>query len=649
MAMSTAYKSGSLAGFPWWWTGRGQRETAIAEAEERFGKFGVVIATVGEKYEHRGNGVKRPWYYRAMRSNETLAEYIDKMYATDKKNCRAFEVIRGARFDGENFDGCPYFDVDRDIDIARATDNERRESDKERVLTNALDGISEFFKQEYDLKLTYADFLITDACTAKKYNFHILLRRYRFGTSENREDFVFRLNRCGETSSSSSSSSPNLLEDVDLMPYGSTQTLRTVRSCKPGTSNWFEPIARLGKSSFMSVDDKTTIDFLVTHFRHSDRVLAPTRPRGGRTSKRQRTRLESDNTMAVRKSLANASNIIPEPLTSEEYLDEALPPPHVRRRIEEGVSQLLRDKLQDETSSVNKWYTEDIIGMKTGPVGRECDQQNFLVFLDDDGHVRYHCLRDDPDEPSDTDHLGYLDMDAMWKSNGDGDESFQIPTTDLYDAEFVHGNPCAKPIEFSRGVKAVIMREEVETGKSHQAMQLIHTHHLPRDRTWYRAWRKDNFPGPMGLYSETEIIGRLPRFRGERVLMIFHRRSLRRALFRDSVQLMRFDYFFNLDDNTKISDQERLGICIDSLWRVQTTDWDLVLVDEVNSVLRNIGARNSSAGNSDGEVSVWGRLVDIVKHSKRVVLMDAMADIEVAHLLRAADVPPERTVWRNIK
>eukprot|EP00854_Cymbomonas_tetramitiformis_P015145 gene15145-17915_t len=641
IAMSTTYKSGSLAGFPWWWMGCGQRKIAIAEAEERFGKLGVVIATVGEKYKHRDGGEKEPWYHRAMKSNQAVAEYIDKMYASDKEHCRVFEIIRGAHFDGENFDGCPYFDVDRAIeDIAHAVDDERWEFDKECVLTTAMDGILDFFEQEYDLKLTYADFLVTDACIAKKYSFHILLRRYRFGTPENRTDFVYRLKKFSAMAkieaqapphadsnkiNSSPSSPPNLLEDVDLMP------------------------------SFMSVDDKTTIDFLVTHFRHSDQVLAPTRPREGRTSKRQRTRLESDNTMAVRKSLANASNILPELPTLEEYLmepeiaeadgvdgDEALPPPHVRHRIEKQVLQLLRDKLQDESSSVNKWYTADIIGMKTGPEGRRCykmlppphtpamglHRQNFMIFLHD-GHVRYHCFCDDPDETGDTDHLGYLDMDAMWKSSGDGDEYFHVPTTDLYDAEVIDGKPRAKPIQFAEGVKAVIMREEMGTGKTHQAMQLISKYHSPRDRTWYQAWRKDN---------------------NEHVLMIFHRRSLGRALFRDSLQPMTFNYYLDLTANENISDQKRLGVCIDSLWRVQRNNWDLVLVDEVNSVLRNIGACNSNAGNSGaGKVSVWGRLVDIIKHSKRVVLMDAMADIEVAHLLRAANVSAEQTVWRNMK
>ncbi|KAK3289419.1 hypothetical protein CYMTET_3151 [Cymbomonas tetramitiformis] len=550
-----------------------------------------------------------------------------------------------------------------------------------------LDGLLEFFNEEYNLDtLTYKDFLVADACTAKKFSFHILLRRYRFGSWDNLRQFIGRLKHAVKEAKLMAeplfgepdvTTPPNLLAHVDLQVYGKTQAMRTIYSCKPGQENWLIPRSRVGDSEFMNIEDKSTLDFLASAFRPDDQVLVPKSRGLYPLSKRQRKYLRPpliENGVSASEASKKALKTLPGLPTLRAFLsiedhdeDRDIPPPHVRQRIEKAVITMLRRKLPDDTSTVRKWYGTDIIGMRTASGGRRCykmlpppnvpvcglHRQNFLILLHD-GHVRYHCYCDDPDQTGDDNHLGYLNMNAMYApkdTRGVGDEYFTIPSTDLYRAGEIDGKPRTKKIVFKEGVRVIVMREEMGTGKTHQAMEFIRTYHTPRTERWVKTWYKDNVPHlPFALTTTNQAIqSQLPPFYGDRVLVIFHRRSLGRSMFQDSLDAMTFTYYLDVDKTSEIADVDRLAICVDSLWRVKTTDWDLVVVDEINSVLRNIRVCKSTPSGAGGKIAVWLRLLDILRDSHRVVLMDAMADVEVSHTLHAAGVVDEEVVWRNMK
>ncbi|KAK3235553.1 hypothetical protein CYMTET_54260 [Cymbomonas tetramitiformis] len=428
----------------------------------------------------------------------------------------------------------------------------------------------------------------------------------------------------------------------------------------------------------MNVEDKSTLDFLVTAFRPDDQVLVPKARNLCPISKRQRKYLKRTPVVG---NGATASETSKKPLgtlpglptlrayvyNEEDDDEEDIPPLHVRQRIEKAVITMIRRKLPDDASTIDRWYGTDIIGMKSAPGGRRCyrmlpppnvpacglHRQNFLILLHD-GHVRYHCYCNDPDQTGDNNHLGYLDMNAMYApkdARGVGDEYFTIPSTELYDAEEIDGKPRTKKIVFEEGVRVLVMREEMGTGKTRQAMQFIRTYHTPRTQEWFDVWYKDTVPDlPYKIASNEQAIqSQLPSYYGDRVLVIFHRRSLGRAMFQDSLSAMTFNYYLDVNETSEIADTNRLAICVDSLWRVKRTDWDLVVVDEINSVLRNIRVCKSTPSGEGGKIAVWLRLMDILRDSDRVILMDAMADIEVSHTLHAAGVSNDEVAWRNMK
>ncbi|KAK3235552.1 hypothetical protein CYMTET_54259 [Cymbomonas tetramitiformis] len=110
------YLSRPMAGFPSWWGGTGQRLAAISEAKVLYGDEGVVISLIDPGYVDRTGKLQPVWYHRAMPSNKSVADHIDYMYTTNKAECRFAEIISGHHFDGQQSDGCPYFDIDLKVD-----------------------------------------------------------------------------------------------------------------------------------------------------------------------------------------------------------------------------------------------------------------------------------------------------------------------------------------------------------------------------------------------------------------------------------------------------------------------------------------------------------------------------------------------------
>ena len=85
-------------------------------------------------------------------------------------------------------------------------------------------------------------------------------------------------------------------------------------------------------------------------------------------------------------------------------------------------------------------------------------------------------------------------------------------------------------------------------------------------------------------------------------------------------------------NTTNFEHATRLVICIDSLWKVQCEEFDLVCIDEVPEVIKQLTGLETKHPSS-GKWNVWMKLRTIMRNAKRFLLMSAQADSLVKHFL----------------
>jgi hypothetical protein len=123
-----------------------------------------------------------------------------------------------------------------------------------------------------------------------------------------------------------------------------------------------------------------------------------------------------------------------------------------------------------------------------------------------------------------------------------------------------------------------------------------------------------------------------------RVLVITHRQSLARDLAR------RLDIFCYLDGKTKILNQDRMVICVNSLHRISYMDYDLVILEESEQLLRHLSGLTSIKEKPHINHESFERCV---RQARQVLALDAqLSDLSVRTLEFIR--PNERfSVWRN--
>lgn len=107
-------------------------------------------------------------------------------------------------------------------------------------------------------------------------------------------------------------------------------------------------------------------------------------------------------------------------------------------------------------------------------------------------------------------------------------------------------------------------------------------------------------------------------FGDERVLLIGHRQ----ALIGELCQRLKLNCY--LDDRNKefgeVWDRKnRYGVCLDSLWRVEDRQYDVVVIDESEQVLAHFFSETLG----EKRYGIFGMFTRIIRNAKRVVVLDA--------------------------
>ena len=148
------------------------------------------------------------------------------------------------------------------------------------------------------------------------------------------------------------------------------------------------------------------------------------------------------------------------------------------------------------------------------------------------------------------------------------------------------GTPATRPVHFPGRADTLFMSEDMGLGKTHQILEHI------------REERRAN-----------------PTLK---VIFMVHRRSLSRNL----KQRMRRDGADFYDDpNVDITKSTFLVIVIDSLHKLELLDWDLVIADEVNAVLKSI----TGSGCQRNRPRTWHNFYHIMRKAHKLVNMSADA------------------------
>ena len=117
---------------------------------------------------------------------------------------------------------------------------------------------------------------------------------------------------------------------------------------------------------------------------------------------------------------------------------------------------------------------------------------------------------------------------------------------------------------------------------------------------------------------------------GGKVLIILNRVALCNSVMTTYLAALGFQLYSA--NTTNFEHATRLVICIDSLWKVQCEDFDLVCIDEVPEVIKQLTGLETKHPSS-GKWNVWMKLRTIMQNAKRFLMMSAQADSLVKHFL----------------
>ena len=103
------------------------------------------------------------------------------------------------------------------------------------------------------------------------------------------------------------------------------------------------------------------------------------------------------------------------------------------------------------------------------------------------------------------------------------------------------------------------------------------------------------------------------QFERGRVLLIGHRQALIGA----TCKKLNLECY--LDDAKFLSQQNKYGVCLDSISKIKKNEYDLIIIDEVEQVIAHIMSDTMASRRA----SAFRKLVELVWYSKKVVLLDA--------------------------
>ena len=287
----------------------------------------------------------------------------------------------------------------------------------------------------------------------------------------------------------------------------------------------------------------------------------------------------------------------------------------------------------DTTSRIRTWDDTDSVYMQTNaerrcPHGRAHHEDNFHIRIID-GKICYQCsyTKDECVSNGPLIPIPIGTIPPMWN----------VPREE-YEFTRPDGRPAVAPYDFS-GKRGIVECSDMGGGKTYQMEQLIFYEHTAREVEWQHKLYEAELGRPPVI-----IGGCLPGdmkemllafektkpFVGGKVLIILHRVTLCNSVMTTYLAALGFQLYSS--NTTNFEHATRLVICIDSLWKVQCEEFDLVCIDEVPEVIKQLTGLETKHPSS-GKWNVWMKLRTIMRNAKRFLLMSAQADSLVKHFL----------------
>jgi hypothetical protein len=428
----------------------------------------------------------------------------------------------------------------------------------------------------------YEDLLVMTACTTRKISYHIVAKYAvgdRFALKEHLRGLCDNLTW-------------DPVIDPDLAPYGTTQDFRLVHNCKgPGNPNYLQPVTHATFGSWHGrfaawPSGPTEEATIALQIEHSMVCEVPA------DAEKLEPRVLLPRRACARSRLADADDEAPRLATSgplEQSLQDVLAAWEVNAHGQ-STGATVRQWISAETAYV----ANGRVGHRVCPHGHTYHRNNFHLRLRG-RTVDYGCVF------TMAGGLGGSCEGAMWNKIGQLPPSLWLVPRLTYEYE-VGGRPRARP--FPRDFHGIVDSSEMGMGKTFQLVELIKT-----------------------LGSSASV------------LLILHSVSLCES-FMDILEGLGFELY---SDTTGVLMGRRIVVCINSLARVPSREFDLVAIDETPEVVASLVTLRPRVGFGTKWV-VWDRLRDCMRHATRRLFMSAQSDALVQAFLAALGV--EEAQWQ---
>ena len=257
-------------------------------------------------------------------------------------------------------------------------------------------------------------------------------------------------------------------------------------------------------------------------------------------------------------------------------------------------------------------------GEYTCPIGNKHTSNNFYVRCVD-GCIFMQCAFSTQNCKCELQLIGTLPI------------AWAVPR-ELYTCARPDGRPAVRPYVWPNSSQGLVECTDMGGGKTYQMERCVFREHTERDLDWRRTLYENEtgqpavFLGGCPLNQDWGDVQRFTEqvpFMGDKVLVILHRVTLCDSVMADYLANLGFQIYSS--GASAVETATRLVICIDSLWKVQCEQWDLVVIDETPEVIKQMCGLKMKKSTS-GKWNVWHKLRSIMRDAKRFLLMSAQAD-----------------------
>jgi hypothetical protein len=259
--------------------------------------------------------------------------------------------------------------------------------------------------------------------------------------------------------------------------------------------------------------------------------------------------------------------------------------------------------------TIKKWFNNEIYCYTAGssenpricPCGnRHTSKNNFHIIVDGD-RLYYRCTF--------TKQSCYMKLQPF----GVMPRSWRVPREEYEYSE--DGKPRVRAFKISDEICAIVECTEMGGGKTFQTAKLIQGQFTRRDDEWEnrmiasRSVIRDGFR----RVFDCDAFANNNDFIGERVCIILPRIALVNSIMNDYMKDLDFVEYRDVHGPTIGGD--RVVICLNSIWRIENEQFDMVIVDEIHECLHSLYTLNAK-DQKKSKWSIFEKLKDIIQQSR---------------------------------